>query len=939
MTNMISYPTYVLLFFVCWIYSVCAVPQENGDRDSLRSLVKRIYSYGETYPREQVYLHLDNTGYFEEETIWFKAYVVRADKGIPTDLSKVLYVELLNNVGDVVETCKCAVIDGQADGSLNLKNVFKSGFYEIRAYTRYMTNWGASECFSRVVPVFCSPRTDGDYSSPVMKRGDYSMRVEDVTQKRTDGTDEDDVRQGKHIVKGNSVVSFFPEGGHMVKGIESVVAFQVSDKTLGNFSTSGCVVDEDGEVVVDSVMTWMDGRGMFCCTPQEKRLFFRYADAEGNVQQVQLPTPLEEGCCMSVNTLGDEKIVATVHYSRKAMGKTYGMTWMHRGKILAYKDFVADNEVMSYEFGRQKYPEGVNTITLFDETGRIMAERLVFIIPQPKASDSISVELKTRNVASCGLVKMELQTTPETTFSFSAMDVASMTGGNYQNIKTWMLLSSELKGHIAHPAYYLEADDMPHRLAVDLLMMVQGWRKYDWKVMAGTGNNPDGTDGHKFSTRLRPIENALYIDGTLVGKNSEVETAGVNLHATLYNKKGDVLKGDIQTDDTGRYVFEIPNCYGEWALLVNTDEGSNAKKKFRLGIDRNFSPSPRNLHPKELELAPANVPNIRLKDDSHNTSVTDYIPMQRDNYLLPEVKIKSGRIYDRARDYWTSEKEAQAHDAVYYDCGREAEAIADAGLESPYFSEWLIHRDVNMGKDYDVLDRVSGVESINIYNVNTIDRGDGEGRSKDYDGTMMESETFRAIKAKERDNHPDLVGVDAANIQCKVFKEGPSYKGRPIVWIIDNSYYCTTGFRGIKCEVEYMAEVEGLDLFPSQLDEVKSVYITEDSEVINEYIHSSMLEGQKPVTVFVYSRDITLGRFTGLRRTYFQGYNEPQTFQMEDYSVLPPMEDFRRTLYWNPNVKTDSEGKATVEFYNNSSCTEMFISAEGITKGGRFVVY
>jgi uncharacterized protein YfaS (alpha-2-macroglobulin family) len=60
---------------------------------------------------------------------------------------------------------------------------------------------------------------------------------------------------------------------------------------------------------------------------------------------------------------------------------------------------------------------------------------------------------------------------------------------------------------------------------------------------------------------------------------------------------------------------------------------------------------------------------------------------------------------------------------------------------------------------------------------------------------------------------------------------------------------------------------------------------------------------------------------------------------MEDYSVLPLMEDFRRTIYWNPNVKTDSEGKATVEFYNNSSCTEMFISAEGMTKDGRFVVY
>jgi uncharacterized protein YfaS (alpha-2-macroglobulin family) len=59
---------------------------------------------------------------------------------------------------------------------------------------------------------------------------------------------------------------------------------------------------------------------------------------------------------------------------------------------------------------------------------------------------------------------------------------------------------------------------------------------------------------------------------------------------------------------------------------------------------------------------------------------------------------------------------------------------------------------------------------------------------------------------------------------------------------------------------------------------------------------------------------------------------------MEDYSIMPPMEDFRRTLYWNPNVKTDKDGKATIEFYNNSSCTQMFISAEGITKDGKFII-
>jgi hypothetical protein len=60
---------------------------------------------------------------------------------------------------------------------------------------------------------------------------------------------------------------------------------------------------------------------------------------------------------------------------------------------------------------------------------------------------------------------------------------------------------------------------------------------------------------------------------------------------------------------------------------------------------------------------------------------------------------------------------------------------------------------------------------------------------------------------------------------------------------------------------------------------------------------------------------------------------------MTDYSVLPPAQDFRRTLYWNPNVKTSKDGAVKVEFYNNSSCRHLVISAEGITKDGKALVY
>ena len=76
----------------------------------------------------------------------------------------------------------------------------------------------------------------------------------------------------------------------------------------------------------------------------------------------------------------------------------------------------------------------------------------------------------------------------------------------------------------------------------------------------------------------------------------------------------------------------------------------------------------------------------------------------------------------------------------------------------------------------------------------------------------------------------------------------------------------------------------------------------------------------------------------GLRRTYFQGFNQASTFKTEDYSVIPPMADFRRTIWWQPDITTDAEGKAKVEFFNNSTCEEMYISVEGMTPDGKVLV-
>ena len=154
--------------------------QESTPFQSIFSYVQNVYQFSKVCPQEKVYLHFDNTAYFQGDVIWFSAYVVDATTQLPAP-SKVLYVELLSPNGVVLRQLKLKVENGQAHGSLPLVDssteearalrgtlALPSGFYEVRAYTRTMLNFDEAGIFSRVFPVYETPEKEGDYSNPTM---------------------------------------------------------------------------------------------------------------------------------------------------------------------------------------------------------------------------------------------------------------------------------------------------------------------------------------------------------------------------------------------------------------------------------------------------------------------------------------------------------------------------------------------------------------------------------------------------------------------------------------------------------------------------------------------------------------------------------------------------------------------------------------------------
>ena len=148
-------PTMKRLVILSTMLFIALATSAQSDMQQLQAWLNGVAGFDNEYPREKVVLHTDQQAYMEGETMWIKAFVVRASTLTPQPVSRVLYVELLNTEGQTMER-QILRIDslGQANGYIDLDNPIHNGFYELRAYTREMLNWGPDALYSQVVPIF-----------------------------------------------------------------------------------------------------------------------------------------------------------------------------------------------------------------------------------------------------------------------------------------------------------------------------------------------------------------------------------------------------------------------------------------------------------------------------------------------------------------------------------------------------------------------------------------------------------------------------------------------------------------------------------------------------------------------------------------------------------------------------------------------------------------
>ena len=424
-----------------------------NEYDKITDIIQSLHTFSQSIPQEKVYLHFDNTSYYQGDNIWFKCYVVTPGLHQLSGLSKTLYVELLNPGGEIIDKRILKIEDGQCHGDFSLTQLpFYSGFYEVRAYTRYMLNFGEDVIFSRMFPVFDAPKTEGDFEEKrILNFGRWGIRNYPVKRASP--------QKGKNVN-----LHFYPEGGNLIQGIASIVAFEATDENGVPIAVAGTVMDADKQPLSD-IKTIHEGRGVFTYKPRGgKQNDIAEVDYNGRKYRFDMPTALPQGVVMEVDNLScADSINITLRKTIDTPSEMLGVTVINGGSLHNYCGaYIVENE-LHFRLDKTQLPSGVSQIVLFNNMGEIVCDRLIFNNRNRKLLD-IKVQTGKSFYQPYELVDMEFSIAdsddiPENlSFSLSIRDGANEVESNH-NIMTDLLLMSEIKGYVRNPYWYFEGDD------------------------------------------------------------------------------------------------------------------------------------------------------------------------------------------------------------------------------------------------------------------------------------------------------------------------------------------------------------------------------------------------------------------------------------------------------------------------------------------------
>ncbi len=655
----------------------------------LNNIITKTKRLAEEQPVEKVYLHFDKPYYAVADTMWFKAYVT-TEQNIPSPWSKIVYVEIWNAQDSLMQTLKLPLKNSVAYGNIaiNMQN-YKQGNYYVRAYTLWMINFSDAYFFTKTIPIGeaidkqlitnisfqTEPSDKGlkttakiqfrDMNKKALANKTVNWRVLSNLDLYTKGkatTDQNGIitvvvtsKPGEIITRGDILTDiniaekeiastsfklkqtsnevdfqFFPEGGHLITGIPNQVGFKAIKASGLGLDFKGTLVDEQGNEITSFTSSYA-GMGSLFITPEPgKNYKAKVTFKDGSTKTFDLPKPEDAGISLQVTNSNTEfvnlKILANNAYFEANQGKSFFMVAQNTNVVYYAAKAELKNQVIITKIPKKNFPSGIVQITLFNNKGEPLSERLVFVLHP----ESMNLTVKTDLPIYKPRQKVKMAVDAKGTglpligdFSVAVTDEQKVPvdENSETTILSSLLLTSDLKGYIEKPNYYFVKTDEKKLADLDKLMLTQGYRRFAYKdILAG-----------KFPPVTISPEEGMSITGTLRDRTGMPIKKG----AMRLMVPGKPISSETITSNMGIFRFQNLSFPDSSQVVVSAKYNANSANMMIM-LDGSLAPGPgKNIN------VPDEVANI-------DTVLSSYLSNSQKQYrfmrTLKTVEIKGAAI-------------------------------------------------------------------------------------------------------------------------------------------------------------------------------------------------------------------------------------------------------------------------------------------------------
>jgi len=539
--KLLTTPLKGVMFFACALLSLSCGAQ------TLNSIQNSFANYKQYALQEKVYVHTDKGAYMTGEIMWFKVYAVDGTYNKPLNLSKVVYVELLDNNQVAVLQTKVEMRNGSGSGSIYVPVTTNNGSYKLRAYTNWMKNFSPDYYFEKNITL-------------------VNPQIAPTAVAAANPSDFD--------------IQFFPEGGNLVNGLTSKVAFKAVDKSGKGISFSGAIIDQKKDTVVKFTPTKF-GMGNFLFTPDGANTYKAVIRVGNNAAVVKdIPAIDQQGYVMQLADNGSGQLQVNVTTNTKTDEPDLYLFVHSKQVVKVAKRVVPTNGTASFTIDKNMLDDGISHLTVFDNNRKPLCERLYFKRPSKMLAIDASAdktEYGERKKVSISLAtKDNAGKSADANLSMSVYRLDAFQTLEQGDIVSYLWLSSDLRGGVESPEYYLKNNTVEADGAVDNLMLTQGWRRFQWSEVLK--NKPA-------TFTFLPEYNGHIVTGKIVNTITNKPTSDVVAYFGIPGKKVQLFTA--RSDSSGKLLFNTKGFYGPGEIVIQTN--TQYDSTYRIDIVSPFS--------------------------------------------------------------------------------------------------------------------------------------------------------------------------------------------------------------------------------------------------------------------------------------------------------------------------------------------------------------